>query len=284
MATLFQLPKVTGLPGSKLFFFRTGTSTPQDVYTDADLNVAHSQPVEADAAGVFAPIYLDPTLPDYRVSYYTSADVLNYTVDDVPSNQNVQQSMRLEATNPSLVLFDSDGTVNNRKYRIRVNGNQLLVEAGNDAESVWSETMRIEGGNLTLAEGSTIFDGSGIENDIADKDTGSFTGTLTGLTTSPTSLVLYRRVGYLVYLRWAAQSATSNATSLTVTGMPSEIIPGSTSVNALCAVTDNSTTQLGTVSVTSAGVITFGVGASGGNFTNSGTKGFPAGMVVYPIA
>lgn len=86
---LFQLPKqlnvssnLTLLAGAKAYFYENGTSTPQDTYEDAGLSTPHTNPVEADAAGVFPPIYFDPEL-EYRCTLRTSADVLIYTQDNV---------------------------------------------------------------------------------------------------------------------------------------------------------------------------------------------------------
>lgn len=92
MSQIFYLPKAVpvtsaGTPrdAARLYFFREGTLTPQDVFTTEDLDVAHSHPVEADANGVFPVIYLDTTADyDYRVQLKTSADVLIYDQDDIP--------------------------------------------------------------------------------------------------------------------------------------------------------------------------------------------------------
>ena len=92
MASLFYLPKAIPLsggavlPGSKLTFSISGTSTLQNTYSDSALTTPHANPVVADAGGVFEPIYLDPSLPDYRVTLLTSADVQIYQVDNYPSN------------------------------------------------------------------------------------------------------------------------------------------------------------------------------------------------------
>lgn len=280
MASLFYLPKVVSLPGSKLYFYQTGTTTPQSVYTDADLQVAHSNPVVADASGVFAPIYLDPTLPDYRVSHYTSADVLIYTADDIPSNQNVQQSMRLESTNPFLLLYDTDGTSGSRKYRVRVNGDTFIVESSNEAETVFTTLFSANGTVLTLQNNARI---NG--NPVATYSTGTFTATLTGCTTSPTGTVTYALCGNHVILRIPAISGTSNSTSMSLTGLPSAVQVGSTRVGSLALVTDNGTASIATTSIVSpTGVINFGLGASGGTFTNSGTKGVNACVLIYENA
>lgn len=86
---IFQLPKQLNISssfafaaGAKAYFFATGTSTPQNTYSDAALSTPHAHPVVADAAGVLPPIYLDPSLT-YKLTLNTSADALIYTVDPV---------------------------------------------------------------------------------------------------------------------------------------------------------------------------------------------------------
>jgi hypothetical protein len=50
------------LSGAKLYFYVTGTTTPTDVYEGSDLVTPLSNPVEADSAGLFPAIYLDPAV------------------------------------------------------------------------------------------------------------------------------------------------------------------------------------------------------------------------------
>lgn len=67
--TLFNGPFITifdadGNPvvGAQITVFAAGTSTPQDVYTDAALGVAWVQPLETNAAGqTTGPVYVTPT-------------------------------------------------------------------------------------------------------------------------------------------------------------------------------------------------------------------------------
>lgn len=47
------------MPGAKWYFYDTGTTAPRSVFTTAELTVAHANPVVADSAGKFAPIYFD---------------------------------------------------------------------------------------------------------------------------------------------------------------------------------------------------------------------------------
>ena len=65
MGSLFVLPVAdvgSGIKpsdGAKLFFFDTGTGTPKNTYNCPDLSTAHSNPVIADAAGVFPAIWVE---------------------------------------------------------------------------------------------------------------------------------------------------------------------------------------------------------------------------------
>lgn len=89
MARLFFMPKAVridsaGAPyaGAKINFYLTGTSTPTDSYTDNALGTPHANPVVADSAGQFAPIYLDPDVT-YKAVITDSDDNVLDTVDPV---------------------------------------------------------------------------------------------------------------------------------------------------------------------------------------------------------
>ena len=91
MSKLFYVPQAvrvdsTGTPyaGCKANFYLTGTTTRTDTYTNSALSVAHDNPVEADAAGQFAPIYLDPAIT-YRCILTESDDTQIDDVDPVSS-------------------------------------------------------------------------------------------------------------------------------------------------------------------------------------------------------
>ena len=59
------------LSGAKLYFYATGTTTPQNVFADSDLNTSLGAVVTADSGGKFVAIYLDPALT-YRAVLKTS--------------------------------------------------------------------------------------------------------------------------------------------------------------------------------------------------------------------
>jgi hypothetical protein len=283
VTTLYYPPKFdSGLAGAKLHFTQTGTSTPQNVYTNEALTIAHSNPVVADASGVFAPIYLDPTLPSYRVLFTTAADVTIYQVDGIPSNQNIQQSIRLESTNPFLFLYDTDGTSGSRKYRIRAAGDAFEVQSANDAESVFTTIIKYQSG--ILYSNAT---------EVAVTSSGTFTGTLsTGFAVAPTGTVNYRKINNVVTL-WtnSAIGGTSNGTGLEMTGLPAALIPATAKTVLTAALQNNSNYQhCGEVTITAGGLLIFRLartditanfvrnGAS--SFTNSGGKGIEGGWTI----
>lgn len=88
-ALLFTLPQQVALdtvgvpvPGARLYTYAAGTLTERDTYTTIDLDVAHDNPVIADAAGRFDPIFLDSSLA-YRVILKDSNDVEIYDEDEI---------------------------------------------------------------------------------------------------------------------------------------------------------------------------------------------------------
>ncbi len=288
MTALFTLPGQTAfnnlevVPFARLYFYQTGTSTPQPVYTTEALNVAHASPVEADADGLFPAIYLDPTLPSYRATLNDGNDVLIKQWDGVPSTQGVQQAVRLESTNPYLFWYDTDGTANLRKYRARASGSSWEVQLANDAENVFTTILQYDASTGILYSNAT---------EVAVTSAGSFTGTLTGCTTSPTQTFYYRKVNNLVSIWLEANLVgTSNSTSMSVTGLPVAIQPTFPKRMYCANVEDNGLIWAGSVAIS--GQMNFALLGAGFSyvidddaFTNSGEKGVRAGWnVTYPIS
>ena len=50
------------LNGAKIHFYLTGTTTPTDTYQASSGGSAHANPVVADSAGLFAPIYINDAI------------------------------------------------------------------------------------------------------------------------------------------------------------------------------------------------------------------------------
>lgn len=119
---------------------------------------------------------------------------------------------------------------------------------------------------------------------LSGEITSTFTGTLTGLTTSPTSNVQYEINGTVATISIPLQTTgTSNAGTLTITGAPECLIPTNTQYN-LTRVIDNGTTTLGIVRVASStAVFTFNKNVTGDAFTSSGTKGVDQISFTYSL-
>ena len=79
---IFQALDDNGAPllGAKLLFYEAGTTTPRDVFSDAGLSTAISQPVIADSAGRFEDIYM--AAADYKAVLQNSASVEVWTQDN----------------------------------------------------------------------------------------------------------------------------------------------------------------------------------------------------------
>lgn len=287
MPALFVLPRQVPLSsaagllaGAKLTFSISGSSTLQNTYSDIALTVANTNPLIADGNGVFAKTYLDPSLPNYRVKLTTSANVLIYQEDDVPSNQNTSQQFRLKAIAPSLTFEETDASANNKIWRLKVNGEQLLLTILNDAEAVETTVFTFDRTGTTVD--ALNFAGQYLKVQglvVATQESGSITPTLTGMSGATTGTVRWYRTGTRVTLiATSAITGTSNTTAMSMTGLGT-LAPLGIVGKVLTIVKDNGVDVVGTASFTS-NTIVFGVGAAAGNFTNPGTKGIPAGWEI----
>lgn len=100
------------LDGAKWYFYQTGTTTPQSVYTTAALDTTHANPVVADAAGKFANIYFDATL-SYRGVLKSSDDATTiYDID--PINTDVFSALAASGGS-ALVGFIQSGAGSNER-------------------------------------------------------------------------------------------------------------------------------------------------------------------------
>lgn len=154
MTALFFPPKfASGVAGAKLYFTLTETTTPQDVFQDENLGVAHSHPVEADADGVFPPIYLDGRQDSYRVRYETAAGVLIYQIDGYPSSggNSANAYTISEKNNPRLNIRQTQGGSGRKNWIIQAENDHLAISLENDAFSTETDCLVIDrsGNNAT---------------------------------------------------------------------------------------------------------------------------------------
>lgn len=70
------------LAGALLYFYETGTNTPQNTYQDAALTIANANPIVADSAGQFGSVFLLSS-PNYRVTLTDASGTQIWTMDPV---------------------------------------------------------------------------------------------------------------------------------------------------------------------------------------------------------
>lgn len=167
----------------------------------------------------------------------------------------------------TLVADATAGNALGLRIRGGTNASDYALVVSNQPASTTYMTIRGDGITQIYDSLNSI---NGLKN-AATYETGSFTGTLTGCTTSPTATFNWSRSGNVITLTCAGLTGTSNSLSCTVTGLPAAITPARTQEQPV-RVIDNGAGQMGLMSVFGA---TLGLTAtvSGNTFTASGTKG-----------
>ena len=218
------------------------------------------------------------------------ADILtaNTTGDLTITAPSSGTALTVNGLNNSDTLLVQSGTTSAQGFGLR-------VQAGTTSAD-YSFLVQNAANNVTYLQvkgNGQILGGGPVAATTVDMtpDKSTFTGTLTGMTAGTTGTVSWSRMGNIVVVYIAsAISGTSNATTMTMTGLPSAIQPATTQIGT-CPVTDAANgTVIGSFSITT-GTITFGratvnanVVQTGTAFQNSGTKGLPAGwMITYAV-
>lgn len=92
--------------GGKLNFYKVGTSTRKNTYSDVDLTIANANPVILDSAGR-AVVFLDG---DYKLTYTDSSDVTIYTRQNInPAPNTIAQDVNLIKNGSFEIDDDGDG-------------------------------------------------------------------------------------------------------------------------------------------------------------------------------
>jgi hypothetical protein len=111
----------------------------------------------------------------------------------------------------------------------------------------------------------------------------SYTGTATGLTTSPTGTIYYQKIGASVIMDIPNFGGTSNAGTFTITGMPAAIFPATAKTMMGYAQNNGGSNTSCLFVVGTDGVITIYKDLDANAFTASGAKAFGKTSICYTL-
>jgi hypothetical protein len=124
-------------------------------------------------------------------------------------------------------------------------------------------------------------------NTLDDYQEGTYTGTFTGVTTTVTATITYVKTGGVVTLFIPSMSGTSNATTKTITGMPSILYPVTSNGNRrypIEIVNNNSAQVLSMGNLTNAGVMNIYINPNNDAWTATGACSTGATSITYTVS
>ena len=128
------------LNGGQLFFYEPGTTTLKTVYQDLELTTAHANPVVADSAGRWDPIYLDGS---YKVVLKNSSDVTIWTEDNISTGGGALfgTTVSLSSTTAIDTTYSNNhirctGTINLNLVAIATAGTGFVFSVRNDGTGI----------------------------------------------------------------------------------------------------------------------------------------------------
>lgn len=171
--------------------------------------------------------------------------------------------------------------------RNRVTGGVITVNDGGEPTAygtVFNNQCATLNTTLTSSDNWTI-----AANETASASTrlvgeakGTFTGTVTGMTATVTGTMRYVLQGRQVTLFISGATGTSNATTMTITGLPASLFPNRQQ-DLWGLAMNSSATSIAAYRVKTDGVIELYTGVSLGAWTNTGTKGTVACTLTYSL-
>jgi hypothetical protein len=212
-------------------------------------------------------------------NYLLDTGAVNTWVASIPAST----TFSLVAGVPVQVKVAVTTTSTTPTLNVNGTGAKTIVQADGSAPPAG---QFIAGQIVSLIYDGTNYRAMGFTANNPPQTSGSFVATLTG-TTGASGAVLWTVQGNTVVLTITEILGTSNTNTCSLTGLPANIIPPTTSVNLLIPVFFNATVELvGQCSATitaGSGTITFGLNGSSTGFTPTGAKGPTACTLVYSL-
>lgn len=222
--------------------------------------------------------------------FYESARTVGVNFSGIYFELNTDQEIKLGICDASSItgcLFDNP-IAGGDKYCVNASGVVNLFSGGNYATNklYFAPPTTLGASNSGLVSFGD-FAGNNLISTLpgSGEPTGSFTGTLTGFTTTVEPTVKYQKTGRLVTLSWDDTYATSNAGTMTLEDIPAALLPTGQIVWVATPVQDNGVLLGMTKAKVDQDGITFykTFDAIGPAFTSSGTKGITAFTLTYRI-
>lgn len=277
--------------GGKLFAYSAGTSTKLATYTSSTGGTPNSNPVILDFRGE-ANVWIPPNIaykfvlapaddtdppgsPIWSVDQIVNSQLLTLFggVDTGSANNYVLNFVaNFTAYADGITIFWIPSHNNTGPSTIDVNGLGPIAIVNQDGTPLVAGQIRAnQVAQIMYYNGSFLL----LSNVLLS---GTFTGTLTGMTGSVTKTVKYFISGNIVSLSFVNQlvdmTGTSNSTSMHMTGLPAILSPGTLLATQFCGqVIDNGVQKSAMAQVINDEIFFF-LGFDGTTlFTGSGTKG-----------
>lgn len=197
----------------------------------------------------------------------------------------------LKSAQPGTIMDATGQATDAKLWNNVVAGLDWLLQGVNDAGTVSRNAIDItrvaaSPAIATIALGNATdnptITGNGVN---VTPQSGSFTATGTGFTTSPSGTATYLVIGKTAFLFMPAISATSNATTFTITGLPANLRPAAIGFQeGIVSLTDNGAESFGQATFAAgSGTITMEKNGSSTGFTASGSKGFGLQIITYSL-
>lgn len=300
ISTILQYFTDTGvvLAGGKINTYAAGTTTPTDTWTDSTGVVKNANPITLLSNG---------RLPNVQI-WQKGGVPIKAVITDASNNQigpTFDQIYGVGDPGSLINIFyggNDTGAVNAYVLNFTANftsyTNGIVVYWVPSNTNTGASTININGlgaVNITNSDGSALAANQIIANQLAIIASqggnfvlqsasilnGTFSPSWTGFSAAPTGNMSWQITGRLATLEWLGTTGTSNATSMTIGNLPSNLRPTTKSLLGMQStiVIDNGNRVQGSVGHGSLGTVQFNMGSplSGTGFTNSGTKGLDTG-------
>lgn len=191
-------------------------------------------------------------------------------------------SIGVQATSwPTIYFNTSTAGANNNIWTQYINGStgSLNIQIANDALNAVVTALQISRSAMTLTGISAYGPVAASLVDLTP-DTGIFTITYTGFTTSVTGTARWNRIGNIVHLLLPGISGTSNANTFTMTGLPAAIQPANPQSTPFINIFNSGSQITNGWAQVSGGVITMVLGSSPSAWSSTGTKGLQTGAPI----